>query len=118
MQLAIKLLSRSSKEGFFNVENSNDLQLYKRVAHPDFPDLYFLAFIQPLGAIMPLAEIQAKWISKLINGKLKLPSKEAQEKDIALQKATLQKRYNKSPRHTIQVDFHTYKFAIEKEMKK
>ncbi len=106
------------KEGFFNVENSNDLQLYKRVAHPDFPGLYFLAFIQPLGAIMPLAEIQSKWITKLIKGELKLPSKEAQLKDIAQQRTALQKRYNNSPRHTIQVDFHTYKFAIEKEMKK
>ncbi len=106
------------KKDFFNVEETNDLQLYKRVIHPDYPGLYFIAFIQPLGAIMPLAEIQSKWVSKLIKGNLKLPSKEKQLTDIEEQKLANKKRYNNSPRHTIQVDFYNYKFAIEKEMKK
>ncbi len=106
------------KEGFFNVENSNDLQLYKRVVHPEFPGLYFLALIQPLGAIMPLAEVQSKYISKLLRNEVRLPSKEAQLLDIEREANANKKRYNNSPRHTIQVDFHTYKFAIEKEMKK
>jgi dimethylaniline monooxygenase (N-oxide forming) len=105
------------KNGFINVEDSNDLQLYKRVIHPEFPGMYFLAFIQPLGAIMPLAEIQAKWIAKIINKKVALPSKEIQLAAIEKQKEYNQKRYNQSARHTIQVDFHTYKLAIEKEMK-
>jgi dimethylaniline monooxygenase (N-oxide forming) len=106
------------KEGFFNVESTNDLQLYKRVVHPDFPDLYFIAFIQPLGAIMPLAEIQSKWVSKLISGKLTLPSKEIQQKDIEKEVIKIKNRYKNSPRHTIQVDFYTYKNLIESELKK
>ncbi|MES2794962.1 MAG: NAD(P)-binding domain-containing protein [Bacteroidota bacterium] len=106
------------KEGFFNVENSNDIQLYKRVVHPEHPGLYFLALIQPLGAIMPLAEIQSKWVAKLIKGDLSLPSKETQFIDIEKEKNAIQKRYKNSPRHTIQVDFFEYKFAIEKELKK
>lgn len=103
---------------FLNVEDSNNLQLYKRVAHPEFPGLYFLAFIQPLGAIMPLAEIQAKWVSKIIKGELALPSKQAQIADIEKENLANKKRYKNSPRHTIQVDFFPYKFAIEKELKK
>jgi hypothetical protein len=106
------------KEGFFNVENSNDLQLYKRVVHPEHPGLYFLALIQPLGAIMPLAEIQSKWVAKLIKGDLSVPSTETQLIDIQKEKNVIQKRYKNSPRHTIQVDFFEYKFAIEKELKK
>jgi dimethylaniline monooxygenase (N-oxide forming) len=105
------------KDGFFNVEQSNDLQLYNRVVHPDFPGLYFLALIQPLGAIMPLAEIQSKWIGKILSKKVALPSKQKMETAIEKEKVTNQKRYNNSPRHTIQVDFYPYKFAIEKEMK-
>ena len=103
---------------FLDVEDSNNLQLYKRVAHPEFPGLYFLAFIQPLGAIMPLAEIQAKWVSKIIKGELALPSKQAQIADIEKENLANKKRYKNSPRHTIQVDFFPYKFAIEKELKK
>lgn len=106
------------KNDLLNVEETNDLQLYKRVVHPNLPGLYFLAFIQPLGAIMPLAEIQAKWVSKLIKGDLKLPTKEAQWADIEKEKLANKKRYLNSPRHTIQVDFFPYKFAIEKELKK
>lgn len=106
------------KKDFLNVEETNDLQLFKKVIHPDHPDLYFLAFLQPLGAIMPLAEIQSKWISKLIKGELKLASKQEQILDIEKEKEVLKKRYKSSPRHTIQVDFFPYKFAIEKELKK
>lgn len=106
------------KKDFINVEDNNDLQLYKRVVHPDYKGLYFLALIQPLGAIMPLAEIQSKWVAKLISGKVALPSKEAQLTAIETEIKANKKRYKDSPRHTIQVDFFTYKFAIEKEMKK
>ncbi len=106
------------KPNFLNVEENNELQLYKRVINPEHAGLYFLAFIQPLGAIMPLAEIQAKWVAKLISGKVKLPPKNIQLADIEKEKQANKKRYKDSPRHTIQVDFFPYKFAIEKEMKK
>ena len=106
------------KEGFFNVEQTNDLQLYCRVIHPDFDGLYFLALIQPLGAIMPLAEIQSKWIAKLINGECKLPEKSKMQKEIQREKAALSARYKQSPRHTLEVDFFPYKTSIEREMKR
>jgi dimethylaniline monooxygenase (N-oxide forming) len=106
------------KEQAFKVEETNQLDLYKRVVKPDVKGLYFLALVQPLGAIMPLAEVQSKYIAKLIIGKLQLPTIEEQNNDIAREKQRVNKRYSNSPRHTIQVDFHEYKFAIEKELKK
>lgn len=102
----------------FDVEESNDIRLYKKVIHPDYKNLFFVALIQPLGAIMPLAEIQAKWIAKIIAGESKTPSKELMLKSIEADKQMLIKRYKESPRHTLQVDFHTYKESIEKEMKR
>ena len=71
-----------------------------------------LALIQPLGAIMPLAEIQAKWIAKIIKGESKLPSKDTMLKSIEEDKQKLAKRYKQTPRHTLQVDFFTYKESI------
>lgn len=108
------------KNDFFpaqEVENSNDLQLYKRVIHPDYKNLFFLGLIQPLGAIMPLAELQAKWIAQLLTKKMALPSEEFMWLDIEKTKQELKKRYKESKRHTIQVDFFDYKKVLEKEMK-
>lgn len=103
---------------FLNVEQQNNLELYQRVVHPDYPGLYFLAFIQPLGAIMPLAELQSKWIAKLLTGECRLPEREAMRRAIEADRTALRKRYNQSPRHTLQVDFHPYRERILREMKK
>ncbi len=51
----------------------NHVELYRRVVHPDHPGLYFLGLIQPLGAIMPLAEAQAEWVGDLVTGVGALP---------------------------------------------
>jgi dimethylaniline monooxygenase (N-oxide forming) len=102
----------------FQIEKSNDLQLYKRVLHPKHQNLYFLALIQPLGAIMPLAEVQGKWIAKLIKNECRLPNQQEMNNDIEREKQRVASRYKQSPRHTLQVDFHTYKESVEKEIKK
>lgn len=96
----------------------NEFRLYKKVIHPDYPDLFFIGLIQPLGALMPLAEIQSKWIAKIIKGEVHLPSREAMLKSIEEDKQKMMKRYNYSPRHTLQVDFYPYKQSIEREMKR
>ena len=38
----------------------NEIPLYLRVVAPEHPGLYFIGLLQPLGAIMPLAEAQDK----------------------------------------------------------
>ena len=52
----------------------NRVDLYHRVVDPDHPGLYFTGLIQPLGAIMPLAEAQAEWVADLVTGEGTLPS--------------------------------------------
>jgi dimethylaniline monooxygenase (N-oxide forming) len=106
------------KETSFDISETNDFRLYKKVIHPDYQGLYFLALIQPLGAIMPLAEVQSKWIAKILNGECKVPNREEMLKSIEADKQAMAKRYNASPRHTLQVDFYPYKESVEKEMKR
>lgn len=95
----------------------NRVSLYRRVVDPALPNLYFLGLIQPLGAVMPLAELQAKWIAKLLSGECALPSPEAMEAVIEKDRRALEKRYVSSARHTIQVDFFSYIRELEREMK-
>jgi dimethylaniline monooxygenase (N-oxide forming) len=100
----------------FDVEETNDIRLYNKVIHPDFQNLFFVGLMQPLGAIMPLSEVQAKWIAQLINKKVKLPKVEIMKKAIEKDSEKLKGRYKESARHTLQVDFHAYKAEIEKAL--
>ena len=95
----------------------NHVDLYRRVVHPDHPGLYFIGLIQPLGAIMPLAEAQAEWVGDLVTGVGKLPSMRAMRAQIAAYDRKVAKRYVASRRHTIQVDFHAYRAEIARERK-
>jgi len=96
----------------------NRLQLYRRVASVEHPGLYFIGFIQPLGAIMPVAEAQAEWVADLLGGKGTLPSPEEMRAEISASEANMRKRYVASKRHTIQVDFHPYLRELRKERKR
>jgi thioredoxin reductase len=95
----------------------NRLPLYRRVASVEHPGLYFIGFIQPLGAIMPLAEAQAEWVADLLSGTGTLPSVGEMRQEIAVAERKMRKRYVASKRHTIQVDFHPYLREIRRERK-
>ncbi len=96
----------------------NHVDLYRRVVHPDHAGLYFIGLIQPLGAIMPLAEVQAAWVSDLVTGAAALPPVAEMRRQIAAYDASLRKRFVASKRHTIEVDFHAYRAEIAKEHKR
>lgn len=96
----------------------NHIDLYRRVVDPEHPGLYFIGLIQPLGAIMPLAEAQAGWVADLVTGVGRLPSKAEMRREIASYDDKLKKRYVASKRHTIEVDFHAYRSEIAKERKR
>ena len=60
----------------FAVSADNHIDLYRRVVSVDHPGLYFIGLLQPIGAVMPLAEQQAHWVADLITGTCRLPSAE------------------------------------------
>jgi hypothetical protein len=95
----------------------NDVPLYHKVVHTEHENLFFLGLIQPLGAIMPLSEVQAKWVANILSGKCALPSKEKMYKSIRNEREEMRRRYKDSARHTVQVDFYPYKRLIEKAMR-
>jgi len=96
----------------------NHVGLYRRVVDPDHPGLYFLGLIQPLGAIMPLAEAQAEWVADLVTGVGTLPSPAEMRREITSYDRRLRKRFVASKRHTIEVDFHAYRSEIQRERRR
>ncbi|NBA86619.1 NAD(P)-binding domain-containing protein [Emticicia sp. CRIBPO] len=101
----------------FDVEETNDIRLYKKVIDPGFPGLFFIGLMQPLGAIMPLSEVQSKWIVSVLKGTTVLPTVAKMKEEIMRDKQKMSERYKSSARHTLQVDFHVYKNELEKMMK-
>ena len=96
----------------------NQVRLYRHVVHPDLPGLYFIGLIQPLGAIMPLAEQQATWVAKVLTGEVALPDREVMKRRIDADDKAIRRRYVASPRHTIQVDYFPYLDLLRKEMRR
>lgn len=84
--------------------------LYKNVFIPEESTLAFIGFARPnIGAMPPIAEMQARWFAGVLAGKLQLPSKEKMQK-ISEMDAELytQNRQLHAQRLTSLVDYHAY----------
>jgi len=103
-------------QGFISAPD-NDLPLYMRTFHPEVEGVYFLGLAQPLGAIMPMAERQSKWIAELLTGSYRLPSKDEMRAAIADARIAHARRFYKSKRHTMEVDFDEWMRASERELR-
>jgi len=93
----------------------NHIELFRRVFHPEIENVFFIGLLQPLGAIMPLAEAQGAWVGDYLLGDYALPDHARIRADIRADQAAMRARYVASKRHTIQVDFDDYLHALAKE---
>jgi thioredoxin reductase len=96
----------------------NRIDLFRRVFAPNNPSLAFVGLLQPLGAIMPLAEAQGQWIAEYLRGEYHPPAPRAMEADIRREQTRMRKRYVASKRHTIQVDFDRYLYDLRRERRR
>jgi dimethylaniline monooxygenase (N-oxide forming) len=93
----------------------NHVDLYRRVVDPDHHGLYFVGLIQPIGAIMPLAEAQSHWVADLVTGEAALPTYDEMRRQIRQYDEAIRARFVASKRHTIEVDFRKYRSEIARE---
>ncbi|XP_048064533.1 flavin-containing monooxygenase 5-like [Megalobrama amblycephala] len=98
--------------------SKNKVSLYKFVYPPalEHPTLAVIGLIQPLGAIMPISEMQARWATRVFKGLCKLPSMSAMMKDIKAKEEAMAQRYVAAQRHTIQVDYIPYMDELAKQV--
>jgi cation diffusion facilitator CzcD-associated flavoprotein CzcO len=95
----------------------NDLPLYRRTFHPEVEGVYFLGLAQPLGALMPIAEKQGQWIAALLAGRYRLPPKAQMLAGIARRRKADEKRFYRSKRHTMEVDFDEWMRDADRELR-
>jgi len=96
----------------------NQVRLYHRVVDPDHDGLYFIGLVQPLGAIMPLAELQSHWVADLIEGGAGLPTRDEMLAEIDTWQSAMARRYVASKRHTIEVDAFAYLRELKRERRR
>lgn len=93
-------------------------RLFMRMVHPSVENLFLVGFIQPLGALIPIVEAQAKLVAGWVSGLYMPPSEKALKKVIALDVRNNRNRYVKSPRHALEVDAAEYLHAVEVEIRR
>jgi dimethylaniline monooxygenase (N-oxide forming) len=93
------------------------LGLYRRVFEPSIGGLAFIGLLQPLGAIMPVAEAQSAWVCDHLAGRYALPPEHEMRAEIERERRRNEKRYVASKRHTMQVDYDDYMADLERERK-
>jgi dimethylaniline monooxygenase (N-oxide forming) len=93
----------------------NRLVLYKRIFSSEHQGLCFIGFVQPWGAIMPIAEAQGRLVADYLTGVYALPSQGEMRQDMQRMLRRQSRRYQASKRHTIQVDFSNHMVELEDE---
>lgn len=96
----------------------NQLPLFRRVFKPDVDNVFFIGLLQPLGAIMPLAEVQSEWVAEYLLGDYALPAADDLRADIERDRTAMERRYVRSKRHTMQVDYDEYIYQLAKERRR
>jgi hypothetical protein len=93
-----------------------DVQLYLRMLHPEIENVYFIGLFQPLGCIWPGAELQSKIMAKELAGKWTRPKKVAALANSEVKHPDF--KQIKTPRHTITVNYHSFRDRLSKELAK
>lgn len=97
---------------------NNDLPLWKRTVHPDVPGLFFIGLLQPVGAVMPLAEAQSRWVAQTLAGDYAPPPREEMLAQMASDHARNKRQFYASPRHTMEVDFDHFLWDLDRERRR
>ncbi|MBI2826514.1 MAG: NAD(P)-binding domain-containing protein [Planctomycetia bacterium] len=95
----------------------NDLPLYQRMFKAGIDNLFFIGLFQPLGAIFPISEKQACLAGEYLCGRYALPSEAEVQRTIQAQRDAMFRRYVKSKRHTMQVDFDSFLRGLKRDMR-
>jgi cation diffusion facilitator CzcD-associated flavoprotein CzcO len=88
--------------------------LYLKMMHQTIGNLFFIGLFQPIGCIWQLADYQARIAALQIKGSLKRPPDIAQR--IAHEVTSPHWRFDPSPRHAIEVDYHDFRRELMREL--
>jgi cation diffusion facilitator CzcD-associated flavoprotein CzcO len=88
--------------------------LYLKMMHPTVPSLFFIGLFQPIGCIWRLADYQSRIAALQIRGRLTRPP----DIDARIRHEVTHPhhRFDRSPRHAIEVDYHAFRRELMREL--
>ncbi|KAM7011994.1 uncharacterized protein LKV04_022432 [Tautogolabrus adspersus] len=94
------------------------LHLYKHVFPPSLTrhTLAVVGFVHGLGSIGPLAEMQARWATRVFKGLMSLPSEKTMMKEMHEETETMHQRFVCSERNPLQVDYIPYLDSLAEQV--
>ncbi|NWH67279.1 FMO1 monooxygenase, partial [Geococcyx californianus] len=97
------------EEAIVKVENKH-ASLYKYVfpTHLQRPTLAVLGLIKPLGGIMPLVEMQARWVTRVFKGLCQLPPQSVMVKEVNEKSKNRVKWFGLTYDEVLKVDWLVY----------
>lgn len=90
--------------------------LYLKMMCPEYSNLFLIGLFQPQGCIWPLADYQAKIAVSIITGALCKPSNLLAK--INKEMRTVHGHFTASPRHVLEVDYHSFRKQLLRELDK
>jgi hypothetical protein len=111
-----KIATAFFDKDFLDYSDSEEIELYLRMFHPEHHNLIFIGLVQPQGAIWPLSEQQAKLAAKYITGKWKMPKEISKlARDEARE---ISRNFIRHKRHSVEVHYLPYITKLKSEIKK
>lgn len=84
------------------------LLLYKMMIPAGNPNIAFLGFVDANANLLQAFEMQARYMAQVFSGKLKLPSREAMEAEVAATQRKSKSFFVPTPRHSLMIDRIAY----------
>jgi hypothetical protein len=88
------------------------IELYKHVFHPELPGLSFVGMCRVQGSVFPIIELQARWVARVLAGKIPLPLADRMRADIDARR----RRHKKLGIAPMRVGFLEYADEIAREI--
>lgn len=94
----------------------NTNECYHKMIDPRLPNLYFVGFVLPLGALLPTVEIQSEWTAAVVSGDLAVPPVPDMEVCVKQECAEDYERFAGRNGSTITVDPYPYLRSLRREI--
>jgi dimethylaniline monooxygenase (N-oxide forming) len=88
------------------------IDLYQHVFHPDVPNLAFIGQCIVTGPLFPVAELQARWVARVLAGKVGLPAPTSMHRQIHEQQRAATRR----GAHPLRVQLLDYMDALANQI--
>lgn len=95
----------------------HQINLYRRVVHPAQPGLYFVGLFDVSGgANIRMMDVQCRWLSAVLDGRVKLPPEQQMIEEYVAEQQRLAALYPSSPRYGLELDPREYGLALREDL--